>query len=112
MTLTQALIALIFLVTTLYTAYAGTFGQLTVSAALRDLCWNYGSFAYTWGVLVAHWMFTRATAGKELAVCAVVGFTLLGYDLLKARLGAPDVTPGVLFAVGVFTGWVFWAQAR
>lgn len=116
MTLTQVTIMVTFVLWIAYTVKAHSFGQKTISSTLRDMGWDFSSFAFIWGMLITHWFAPRQELPTQLwgwGIGVPVLAILFGWDIYRLITNAPRQWyrwPMFYVGLGLPFGYIFWPQ--
>lgn len=105
-----------FFVWILYTANAHKLGQKTISSTLRNMSWDFSSFAFVWGMLMTHWFAPKRTLPTDYwgwMVGAPLILGLLVWDLYRLHHNSPKDWyrwPFFYVVAGMPIGYFFWPQ--
>lgn len=92
------------------------FGAPTISMTLRNIAWDFSSFAFIWGMLIAHWFAPRQALptglwGWGIGLPLILG--LLAFDIWWMVTGKEREWyrwPFFYFLAGLPIGFAFWPQ--
>lgn len=117
MTLTHYVILVTFALWIWFTSVSRQmFGAPTISMTLRNMAWTFSSFAFVWGMLIAHWFAPRQSLPTSLwgwSIGLPMILALLGWDIYWLVTDRPRAWyrwPMFYFVAGLPIGFFFWPQ--